>query len=366
MQPFFLIHPPMLGNLLLVLTTLTYIGLAVFNLQKINATGERLMGWGMIGFGLIAAYVICSLLLTICVASKGGFNWVSSSVSTRNIGVGILWLGMVLGVGFCTMVSTEYHLDQSTGIFRLVSLPVYFGATWLPLLMLIPYAILLNPAWRDSVSPLSYKIPLVVACVLGILILKAPSLINSLGISVPQKDTAKEIEENISNSIKGEQSILALLKYSLEGDRIRQEALSKIRATPNWESELITILEQTGEYGHHDFYWAYVFMDDNIVEHTERFIEPVNNTIPAIAAEVQRILKKSFLYTGDLNTLNIDGVCRVLDEQFKDSSSVFRPNMLKLQEALETPLLEKHDADDEFVGLLNTYQVAVKNWLDSH
>jgi len=359
----------MFGNLLFGLTAITYIALAIFNLQKINATGERLVGWGMIGFGLMAAYVVCSLLLTINVAAKGGFNWISNSVSMRNMAVGILWLSMVIGVVFCAMLSTEYHTDPSTGILRLVSLPVYFGATWLPLLMLIPYAILLNTEWRETLSPGLYKIPLIIAGVVGLLIVMAPKMVVAFGINIPQKgkDNAEVQLENIMNSIQQVTSIQELLKYSLDEDeRVRNAASAKIKASTDWEDALIKILGKTDEYGHHDFYWVYVFLDDNKVDHPERFIEPVNNTIPAITAEVQRVLNKSFLYTGDLRILNVDGVCRVLDEQFKDSSSVFQPNMLKLQEALDAPPLEQPDTDKDFIELRNTYRLAVKNWLDSH
>ena len=357
----------MTGKILFVLTFVTYIALLILNLQRVTATGERLVGWGTMAFPLLAVYIVCSLLLTINIASAGGFNWLSATASSRNIIVGILWLGMAAGVAFCTMLRPEWHTDPTTGWVRSLMMPVYFGATWLPLLMLVPYAILLNPAWRDSISPILYKLPLFMGCILGFLILMAPKIVVSLGITVPQKDRTEMILNNTIKSIRAENSVKELLKYSLDEDeQIRSEAAIKIKADPEWEGELIKILEQTGEYGHHYFYWVYLFLEDNNVEHPDRFIEPVNNTIPALTAEAQRILKKSFLYTGDLNNLNIDGVCRVLGEQFNDSSSVFRPNMLKLQEALETPLLEKHDADDEFVGLLNTYQLAVKNWLDSH
>ena len=88
----------MFGNLLLGLTSTTYLALIIFNLQKVNATGERLMGYAFIGFVIMAAYAVSGLLLTIFITSKGGFNWLSDTKTLRNIGVGILWSGMVAGV----------------------------------------------------------------------------------------------------------------------------------------------------------------------------------------------------------------------------------------------------------------------------
>ena len=167
----------MFGNFLFGLTTLTYIALAIFNLQKVNATGERLVGWGIIAFVILTFYIISSLSLTISIAGKGGFNWLSNSVPMRNTAIGILWLCMVAGVVFCTMIRTEWDTDPSTGLVRWMSFPVYFGATWLPLLMLLPYAILLNPLWRDTLSPGLYKIPLAIGGVLGVLIVMAPTII---------------------------------------------------------------------------------------------------------------------------------------------------------------------------------------------
>lgn len=358
----------MFGNLLFGLTLLTYIALSVFNIQKLNVPGERLVGASMIAFGLIAAYIVFSLFLTIAIASRGGFNWISTSASSRNIVIGILWFGMVAGVVFCSMLTTEYQNDQTTGIWRLISLPVYFGGLWLPLLMLIPYAILLNSGWRESLSPMIYKIPLWVGCITGILIMMTPKIVTTFGITIPRKQIDNnQVEADIKSTIDSQSSISDLLEYTqYEDDRYRIAAWAKIKSDPNWESELIKLLEHDDEYGHHYFRFVYIFLDKNKVDHPDRFIAPINTSIATITAEVQRVLEKSFLYSPDLSVLNIDIMCRVLDDQFKESSSVFRPNMLKLQEALDKPPLEKPDSDGDFTALRNNYRAAVKKWLEEH
>ncbi len=358
----------MFGNLLFGLTLLTYIALSVFNIQKLNVPGERLVGASMIAFGLIAAYIVFSLFLTIAIASRGGFNWISTSASSRNIVIGILWFGMVAGVVFCSMLTTEYQNDQTTGIWRLISLPVYFGGLWLPLLMLIPYAILLNSGWRESLSPMIYKIPLWVGCITGILIMMTPKIVTTFGITIPRKQIDNnQVEADIKSTIDSQSSISDLLEYTqYEDERYRIAAWAKIKSDPNWEGELIKLLEHDDEYGHHYFRFVYIFLDKNKVDHPDRFIAPINTSIATITAEVQRVLEKSFLYSPDLSVLNIDIMCRVLDDQFKDSSSVFRPNMLKLQEALDKPPLEKPDSDNDFTALRNNYRAAVKKWLEEH
>lgn len=50
----------MSANPLFSLTLFIYIVLAIFNLQKVSASGERLVGWGMIAFAILAVFVVCS------------------------------------------------------------------------------------------------------------------------------------------------------------------------------------------------------------------------------------------------------------------------------------------------------------------
>lgn len=357
----------MFANLLFALTTLAYLGLAVFNLQKTTPKGEYLVGSGLMMFGVLAMYVLSSLLLTVNITSKGGFNWLSATPSTRNVMVGILWLGMTAGVVFCAMLSTEYGLDRTTGIVRTLSIPVYFGSVWLPLLMLIPYAILLHPQWRDSLSPTLYKIPLVAACILGVIIFMIPKVVVAMNLQAPKQSQADWKKETLTNSIQNETSMETLLSYLNDEDEwVRQMAAEKIKKDPNYEDYLIKTLSRNDGYGHYDFYRVYMYMDQNLVDHPDRFVEPINSSLLSISTEIPNILAKSFLYSGDLRTLNIDLIGKVLEAQFQNHSDAFRPNMLKIKEALDTPLTQTSDKDPEFDGLLQQYKDSVQAWLDRH
>ncbi len=357
----------MLTNLPFALTTLSYIALILFNLQKINATGERLAGWGIIAFVLLAAYIVCSLILTISIAAKGGFNWLSDTVFLRNAGVGLLWLGMMVGMVYCTLLRAEWPADQSGGLARWLSVPVYFGAVWLPLLMLLPYAILLNPEWRDTLSPNLYKIPLMLGCVVGLFIWALPGIVNATrSFSVPQeRDESQLAFNNSMNIINNESAIQELLFFTHreQDERLRNAALTKIKAHKDWEDELTSMLQQNNPY---DIYWVYAFLDGNQIEHPEQFVTPVNNSIPSLTSKIQESIQDP--YKDNLAYLNVEVLCRVLDVQFKDSSAVFRPNILKLQGVLETPPAARTGDIDaqKFVETLDQYRLAVKNWLDTH
>jgi hypothetical protein len=359
----------MFGNLLFGVTALAYILLAIFNLQRVNVSGERLMGWGMIAVALIAIYIVFSLMLTMSIAAKGGFNWISSSTIQRNAGVGILWLGMVVGVSFCTIIRPELRTDQTTGLVRFFSIPVYFGAVWLPLLMLVPYAILLRPEWRDSLSPNLYKVPLILGCALGLFIVMLPNIVRATkSFNTPQTRDESQLAFDQSMSIianDNDSTILGLLYFThkTQDKQLRNAAIAKIKTHANWEDDLIQILEQNG---YTDIYWVYAFLEGNKVEHPERFIEPIKTSIVVLTSEIQETMKDP--NKNNLGYINIDDLCHVLDDQFRDSHDVFRPSMLKLQEALEAiPATRQGDGVEQHFGdTLNEYRTYVKNWLNEH
>ncbi|MBK7408102.1 MAG: hypothetical protein IPJ40_08580 [Saprospirales bacterium] len=268
-----------------------------------------------------------------------------------------------------TMIRPEWHSEPTTGLVRWLIDPLYFGGIWLPLLMLVPYAILLNPEWRDTLTPNLYKIPLVFAWVLGLLLVMAPKIVvtmDRLSSIKEKRDNPQSPSNNSMEIIDYEQSIEDLL-YFLDREKdepLRIELLAKIKAHKNWEAELERILRQKNPYVN---YRVYAFLDYNKIEHPERFTEPINNNIPILTSRIQETINDPNNY--DLEYLNIDVFCRVLDAQFKDSSAVFRPNILKLHEALETPPVERNakiDTKQAFVEMRNKYRLAVKNWLDSN
>ncbi len=252
----------MFGNVLLGLTTLSYLALCIFVLQKVSTAGQSLSGWGLLAFGLIAIYLFFSLMLTIHVASVGGFNWLSTSSRVKNVGTGLLWVGLMMGVGYCTMLRMEWHLEPAKGLLRWLLTPLYFGTSWLPLLMLLPYAILLNPTWREALSPNLYKIPLIAGASLGFLIAMAPTIIVRMQYSATHKhqsETELAFERSM-NLINRETTIRGLLSFTnkQQPEGLRNAAIAKIKSTPNWETELVEILLQKNPY---DDYWVYVFLE---------------------------------------------------------------------------------------------------------
>ena len=347
----------MFGNLLFGLTGLVYIVLSLFVLQPAPSGSDQNYGWATSALVLIAAYCVCSLLLTINITANGGFNWISDATLKRNAIVAILWLGMVVGVVYCTL-KPEYHkFYQLTGFARLLSHSISYGATWLPLLMLIPYYFLLKPEWRDTLSPNLFKIPLVLACVIGFLLPLTPKII----LKSFKKFDERELAFNEAmNNIERYQAVMSLLYYTSKSydEQIRNAALAKIKANKNLEDELIDILEQGNPYP------VFEFLDENTVKHPERFIKPIVKSFSRMTADMHEGIVNP--YKG--GAFDVGPLLRVLEGQFNGSTAVFKPHILKLQEIMETPPAKNRVYDDteQCNEALYKYREEVKNWLAKH
>lgn len=347
----------MFGYFLFGLTVLVYIVLSLFILQAAPSGGDQTYGWAYSALVLIVAYGVCSLLLTINITVKGGFNWISAAVVKRNAIIAFLWLGMVAGVAYC-ILKPEYHkIYHLTGFARLMSYLISYGAMWLPLMMLIPYYLILKPEWRDISSLNQLKILLVLASSIGYLLPVAPKMV----LKSYKKYNASELDFNKAmNNIKKYQSVMSLLYYtdnSYDGP-IRDAALNKIKAHKNLEDELISTLEQGNPYG------VFSFLDENKVEHPERFIEPIVKSFSTMTADMHEGIVNP--YKG--GAFDISTLLRVLDGQFSGSSAIFKPHLLKLQEVMDTPLAKNraHDDTEKTNQTLFKYREELKNWLAKH
>ena len=347
----------MFGNAFYAFTAMAYIGLAAVNLYKPNATGERLMGWGFIIFAILAAYVLCSLLLTLNLAINGKLDWISASKASRNVIIGLGFLCLMNGIVFVTMVNADANGASTANWLGL--LVIRYGAIWIPLLMLAPFAILLKPEWLHAFSPNLYKIPLMVACFIGFAFFALGR--EQLGGLFTDKQAVAEKKYQESMRLidlsddTGDLLYYLLYEYDI---RVREAALTKLKAKPDLESELLDVLGHYQENG--DYRWVIIYLEDNTVEHPERFVEPLNRIINRISEELKYRLQSFGNENDFLETLNVDGLCHVLDTQFKAYNADFRPNMMNVYSELE------REPKPEFLAIRNKYKAVVKNWLDSN
>lgn len=351
----------MFGYLLFGCTALVYLVLCIFVMQAAPSGSDQTYGWANSAFFLILAYTLCSLLLTINVALQGGFHWISDSATKRNIVLALLWFGLVAGVTYCTVGRIDYQkFYQLPGSLRLLSNILFYGAAWLPLLMLIPYLLFLKPEWRESLSPNLFKFTLGLAFLISVLLVASPNMIKGFLSKSFKKFDEQELEVNKAMlNIAGYRDVMSLLYYTSEDydGPIRNAALAKIKAHKHLEDELIEVLERGSASTCYD---AYAFLVENKPNHPERFVEPIAKSFTNITADMYEGIVSPYHGVVDLEVL-----LRLLEEQCKDSKEVFRPHMLKLQDVLKTPPAKSRAYGDvkECNETLDKNRKGVRDWL---
>jgi hypothetical protein len=353
----------MFGYIFFSFTLIFYVGLFFINSSEPRMSGEGGMGYGLGIAALGLGFAISSLILTISVANKGGFDWITNF---RALIVGIGWLFMAAATFACVAFKWEWHEGEFPQFLRWFAKSE--GQVWMPLLMLVPYFFLLNTELRASVSPNMYKMPLMIGFVLTA-IMSLGLLFGWLKISAQQQQAKMEQAQDRETKIHDEHlKLIAEQKpsdpilniISLTGrfhdEDIRSAAIAKVKEKPDWENKLLDLLNNDYYHTH-----TYTFLDGNKVEHPEKFLEPMNRSILRMADEIHKHIKDANdLQNWHFEYFRIDRLLRAIDEQFLNKGVDFRPAVLKLQEALNTTPPER------FKNVRFEVTPVVKDWLKKH
>ena len=367
------------------LTLLFYLGITLINgyFSKPHR-GEDGMALGMILQVVVIGFTLCSLILTLSIWWKGGFDWISPQGRTRNLLVGIGWFCMVVAIFDSSFFESGWYHDFPD-FFRLLVKRI--GQIGMPILMFVSCFFLLNKDLKAHVSPHFYKTPLAIGFGLAVLMVLG-ILFGWVRKQVEHKMAVREARQEEFRKYGGDRSwyfqtsmdfinahndttITRLLSYTVvdrdrdkvENDEIRKAAVARIKSYEHWETDLIRILEQK-EIG--DIFNAYGFLETNTLEHPEKFILPINNSIAYVTAVAQASIKNPDNFF--LGSTNIAALCHILEAQFKDSAVEFRPNMVRLQQVLDITPAKRSDKKyaQGFDEILQESRLAVKNWLEAN
>jgi hypothetical protein len=367
------------------LTLLFFLGITLINSYFSKPhRGEDGMALGMMLQVVVIGFTICSLLLTLSIWWKDGFDWVSPQGRTRNLLVGIGWLCMVVAIFNSSFFGSSWCHDFPD-FFRL--LVQRTGQIWMPLLMFVSCFFLLNTELKTRISPHLYKTPMAIAFGLAVLMVLG-ILFGWARKQIEHKMAVREARQEEIRKYGGERSwyfktsmdfinahndttITRLLSYTVadkdrdkgENDEIRKAAVARIKSYEHWETNLIRILEQK-EIG--DIFNAYGFIEANTLEHPEKFILPIKNSIAYVTAVARESIKNPDNFF--LGSTNIAALCHILETQFKDSAAEFRPNMVRLQQVLDITPAKRSDKKyaQGFDEILQESRLAVKNWLEAN
>lgn len=352
-----------MANLILVLALIAYLLLIPFHIQTPKGTGDQNVGI-LVTFYIFLAYAALSLILTTIIAFKGGFNWISASVLWRNIGVGLLWLGLVGGAFICMYIKADIGMgNKTTGLLRLLAYMFYYGGVWLPLVLLLSYYSIVNPEWRLAITPGFYKSLILFGSAFGIVSLVMSGQLRGFitantdeyntNLAMAEIDKAKSIEEQF------------WLTTKITDDSLRTVVLGRIKAQPNLEDEIVKLLNLDNQFL---FTSIYDFINENPVEHPERLIEPINLNLIKMNTLIQGNTLAPWVGVEGFDNVKIQPILRVMYKYFSDNREPFRENMLTIKHTLETPKERNKGNKDaeQFMAIVNEYKQQVQNWLDGH
>lgn len=367
------------------LTLLFFFGITLINTYFSRPhRGEDGIALGMMLQVVGIGFTICSLILTLSIWREGGFDWVSAQGRTRKLFVSIGWLCMVVAIFDSSFFASGWY-HGFPNFFRLLVKSI--GQIWMPLLMFFSCFFLLNRELKASVSPNFYKTPMTIAFGLAVLMVLG-ILFGWVRKQIEHKIAVREARQEEIRKYGGDRSwyfktsmdfinahndtsIKRLLSYTVmdkdrdkgENEEIRKAAVAKIKSYEHWETNLIQILEGK-EIG--DIFNAYGFLELDKLEHPEKFIIPIKNSIAYVTAITEESIKKPDNVF--LSFTNIAALCHILDTQFKDSAAEFRPSMVRLQQVLDIKPAERSDKSyaQGFDEILQESRLGVKNWLETN
>jgi hypothetical protein len=205
----------------------------------------------------------------------------------------------------------------------------------------------LNPGWLSTLSLGWFKIPFWLGFSISTLF-TAGLVVVYIHDSIQQ--TTAQVATRIDDETrwhqqrleqvaahKPEDSIFGLLGFSnqYQDDDVRQAALAKIKSHPDWETQLLDLLANQSSYK-----YVYSFLGSNPVAHPDAFIEPLNRSIGFLSDDIKADIngRETNLQHWTFDSYNIEHLLRALDTQFGGQLVTFYPNVLKVQQALNTPL----------------------------
>ncbi len=295
-------------------------------------------GWGVILFFL--AFLGILLVVSLIIASRGGFDWLSANTAARYL---LLLFGLVSTV-VAAALATLFREEpgSAAGLVRIFS---GFAPWLIPVLLLISGAILLNNSLRQSFSPLTYQIPIKVSFWLGLVINLVAAyawmkLANENRQAVMQDEIAfqdknhqRMLGEIDSCEIQKNMVFILVFTDSNQDPEVRNRAVAKVKTHPHWQEEIIRILG-TGYAPE-----AFNFLASNDVDNKSLFPDAIKAGIAQQAQlfreSIRRSSHPSHFYP-ELFLWETERVLRTV-ERFKESNSQYLKEVESLREALKEP-----------------------------
>jgi hypothetical protein len=355
----------MLGNILIIFTILSLFGLISVTASPMPG-GDRGVGAAFAMVICIGAFFVFTGLLAWAAGARNCFDWLETSGGARSLLILFGWLAIAVAICSSAVFKGEWHNGEFPVYLKWLSQS--YTHYWLPFLVLGSLFYLFNMERTAGAAPEFVKIPIMAGFSLSVLMCLG-IFYGALKASVKQQAAKAEYAKNQDDEQHDKHlawiaeqkpsdpivNILALTGRYHDAD-IRDSAIAKVKSHPNWEAEMIELLSET-EFDTE----VYHFIDGNQVDHPELFVEPINRSIRRVAEKIKSSIKDSNnLQDWHFEHLSLERLFRAIDEQFSVPGADYRPAVLELRKALDTPKPER------FKDVKFSVTPLVDHWLKQH
>ncbi|HMW39021.1 MAG: hypothetical protein K1X68_07320 [Saprospiraceae bacterium] len=302
--------------------------------------GDRAVGQAWLLFILGMMVSLAVIVLFIAMSFKGCFNWIYPQAGSRLLIIIFACITLLLTIFFTGIFSTEWYAES--GYPEVLKIFSRTGVhLWLSIAVMIPFYFLIkapdNPAiWVKGMLRIDFGICMLFSVLLAVGWLRDQHLIS---IGRAQENKAIEDKYHLKNleeirNYQRDKNIQGLLSFSfvLRPKDIHDSAMLKIKERPEWENEILAVLEDRQNYID-----AYYYLSGNPLDHPEKFTDAFRQSIISLTVDVTEFLKETNNYqTWSLDHLNIGLMLESIEFHFKTHKQEFRPFIIGLRDAIIT------------------------------
>lgn len=320
---------------------------------------------GASGYMIILVFIIHLLFFglvtfaSFSIARHGGFDWVSQKSTLRTIIVSLGLLSMVTVSAICVMAR---FANGSGPAF--LDIPMRIAPTVIFVLVICTALILNNEVLGRKIPVPLYKFPIGLVsllCFLALLISGIMAVFSrpaGMEKSTRNYESSPAIIANRITEIEGTDAntnMLRILEFTgrLYPEEVSEKAAAKIKTNPDWQSDLLRLLESDKAL------YAFSFLASNEVDDKALFPGPVNTGILTVASWIRHSIQgtsPSGFYP-DMFSDEVDRVLKTADK-FEGMGVDFLPAIKELRSALNEPTVGK---SQKFECL-----ATLESWLGKH
>lgn len=344
-----------------ILLVLTYLTSIILNSIKHNGSSAHIAAPYVILIVLFGCYSLFSIIITTKIYASGAFNWVSSNPFMVKSALFIGTVCMLYAVFSACMIKADWTTYQNQSISDPKDFFAFTSYIWLPLLTIVPFAILIFKNTEGFSKSFAFVAPLMLQLLIGFSFYVYLHSSNIIAIFTPKMNHQDYNVTQTLEKIKYQQSIKEYLYYTLpmNDKRITDAAFAKLKATSDWQDQMYRCLEDCEDENfqttiHH-------FLSVYVVDHSEELMVAFGKSLACYAKMISRFAENEYTSAQDLDLLHIENSLRAIEIQFVGQEKMLFDKLSLLGDALRK--VQRQDYKEKVASLLTMIENFKKKYV---